>query len=152
MCLTGIDSSSPVAHARVNGVSASTTSTPTWRQTKRSDRLGSSAPGSRPASQSTWKPLQMPSTGPPSRGERRDLLHDRREAGDRPDAQVVAVGEAAGDDDRVDALQVVVAVPEQHRLADALAGGECVRLVAGPGKLDDAEPHAGTWAGASRIS
>ena len=24
-----------------------------------------SAPGRRPASQSTWKPLQMPSTGPP---------------------------------------------------------------------------------------
>ena len=27
--------------------------------------LSSSAPGSRPASQRTWKPLQMPSTGPP---------------------------------------------------------------------------------------
>ncbi len=25
-----------------------------------------SAPGSRPASQSTWKPLQMPTTGPPA--------------------------------------------------------------------------------------
>ena len=55
----------------------------------------------------------MPSTGPPSRGELGDRLHHRREARDRAGAQVVAVGEAAGDDDRVDALQVAVLVPEQ---------------------------------------
>ena len=27
-------------------------------------------PGSRPASSSTWKPLQMPSTGPPAAAKR----------------------------------------------------------------------------------
>ncbi len=32
--------------------------------------FGSSAPGSSPASHSTWKPLQMPSTGPPERAKR----------------------------------------------------------------------------------
>jgi hypothetical protein len=57
------------------------------RQTKRSDRLVSSAPGNSPASQSTWKPLQMPSTGPPSRansitvsisGEKRAIAPARR--------------------------------------------------------------------------
>ena len=37
-------------------------------------------------------------------GEGDDRLHRRREAGDRPGPQVVAVGEAAGDDDRVGAL------------------------------------------------
>ena len=31
------------------------------------DTFGKSAPGSRPASQRTWNPLQMPSTSPPSR-------------------------------------------------------------------------------------
>ena len=72
-------------------------------------------PAAGPASQSTWKPLQMPSTGPAVAGEALDLLHHRREARERAGAQVVAVGEAAGDDHRVDALQVVVAVPEQHR-------------------------------------
>jgi len=36
----------------------------------------------------------------------RDLGHDRREAGDGADAQVVAVGEAAGDDDGVDVREV----------------------------------------------
>ena len=112
----------PVARARtraVHFVSALTTSSSTWRQTKRSDVFGSSAPGSSPASHSTWKPLQMPSTSPPWRGEALDLHHDRREARERAGAQVVAVGEAAGDDHRVDALQVVVAVPQQHGVADA---------------------------------
>ena len=37
----------------------------TSRQTKCRPALRVSAPGSRPASQSTWKPLQMPSTGMP---------------------------------------------------------------------------------------
>ena len=37
----------------------------TWWQRKRSSTLRSSAPGSSPASQRTWKPLQMPSTGAP---------------------------------------------------------------------------------------
>ena len=67
MCLAGIDSRSPSSQAFVNGVSACSTTRSTWRQTKRSVLFGSSAPGSRPASHSTWKPLQMPSTGPPSR-------------------------------------------------------------------------------------
>ena len=62
-----------------------------------------SAPGSRPASVSTWKPLQMPTTGPPAAANSADRVHHRREAGDRAGAQVVAVREPAGHDDRVDA-------------------------------------------------
>src|SRR5699024_9180438 len=41
------------------------------------------------------------------------LLHHRCEAADGPGAQVVAVGEAARQHDRLDALQIVVAVPER---------------------------------------
>ena len=37
----------------------------TSRQMKCSPALRASAPGSSPASQSTWKPLQIPSTGIP---------------------------------------------------------------------------------------
>ncbi len=37
----------------------------TGRQTKLSPALRISAPGSSPASVSTWKPLQMPITGTP---------------------------------------------------------------------------------------
>ena len=74
-------------------------------------------------------------------GEALDLLHDRREARDRAHAQVVAVGEAARDDHRVDALQVVVAVPQQHRLPHALGRAQRVDVVAGAGEADDAELH-----------
>ena len=70
MCLAGIDSVSPTAVAFVHDVDALTTSRSTWRQVKRSDVFGSSAPGSSPASHSTWKPLQMPSTSPPLRANR----------------------------------------------------------------------------------
>ena len=51
----------------MNGVSASTTSSSTWRKTNRSEALGRSAPGNRWASHRTWKPLQMPRTRPPAR-------------------------------------------------------------------------------------
>jgi hypothetical protein len=37
---------------------------------KESDAFGRSTPGRRPASQSTWKPLQIPSTSPPSAAKR----------------------------------------------------------------------------------
>ncbi len=45
-----------------------------------------------------------------------DLGHDRREPADRTAAEVVAVGEAARQHDRVDPAQVVVAVPQRDRL------------------------------------
>src|SRR6266542_308346 len=64
-------SSSPGSQARVHGVAVEPTSRRTGRQTKRRPALRSSAPGSSPASQSTWKPLQMPSTGPPAAAKRR---------------------------------------------------------------------------------
>ena len=115
----------------------------TWRQTKRSDVLGSSAPGSRCASHSTWKPLQMPSTGPPSLANAIDRLHQRREARDRADAQVVAVGEAAGDDDRVDAAagrgRRARAAARRRR---ARAASSASRSSQRARELDDAELHS----------
>jgi len=85
--LRGMLKRSPLEHARVKGVSALTTSSSTWRQVKRRLTFTSSAPGSKCASQSTWKPLQMPSTSPPSRakaitdsiaGEKRAIAPARR--------------------------------------------------------------------------
>jgi hypothetical protein len=75
-----------------------------------------------------------------------DGTHHRREAGDRPDPQVVAVGEAAGDDHRVDAVEVGVGVPQQLGLGDASRGLQRVGVVAGAGEADDADLHAGTSA------
>ena len=70
MCLAGIESVWPGSHPAVHGIEALTTSMSTCRQTNRSDVFGSSAPGSSPASHSTWKPLQMPSTRPPPAAKR----------------------------------------------------------------------------------
>ena len=70
MCLAGIESRSPTEHAFVHDVDALTTSSATCRQVNFSDVFGSSAPASSPASHSTWKPLQMPSTSPPRRAKR----------------------------------------------------------------------------------
>ena len=54
---------SPIS--RVNGVSMCSGRSVTSRQTKRRPRFRSSAPGTSRASARTWKPLQIPSTGPP---------------------------------------------------------------------------------------
>ena len=56
-----------------------------------------------PASARTWKPLQIPRTRPPSAANAGDRAHDRAEAGDDAGPQVVAVGEAARQDDAGDA-------------------------------------------------
>src|SRR3979409_1809404 len=99
MCLAGIDRRSPGLHVDVNGVAAVWTSTSTWRQTKRRPTLGSSAPGSRPASQRIWKPLQMPSTGPPARANSiTDSTNGEKRAAGRPPRRVEdleAVADAA---------------------------------------------------------
>ena len=52
------------------------------------------------------KAVADPEHEPAAVREARHGLHDRREARDRADAQVVAVGEAARHDDRLDAVQV----------------------------------------------
>jgi hypothetical protein len=71
--------------------------------------------------------------------ERRDRVHHRREAGDRADAQVVAVRESAREDDRVHAAEVAVAVPEQLRVADARGRVQRVDVVARAREPDDGD-------------
>lgn len=76
-----------------------------------------------------------------------DLAHDGREPCDGAAPQVVAVGEATGDDDGVDTLEVGVAVPQAHGLAAGeghRAGG--VDVVEGAGESDDSDAgaHAST--------
>ena len=105
--------------------------------------LGRSAPGSRWASVSTWKPLQMPSTRPPSAAWRATRRITVESGADRARPQVVAVREAAGHDHRVDALQVGVGVPEHHRLgAHQLDRARGIAVVAGAREGDDADPFA----------
>ena len=78
--------------------------------------------------------------GQASSGFAHDLAHDGSGRRDRAAAQVVAVGEAAGDDDRVDAVQVGVLVPQGHSLRASdfnRAGG--VAVVEGAGEGDDSD-------------
>ena len=83
--------------------------------------------------------------------ERDHRLHRRREARDRARAQVVAVGEAARDDDRVGALQVALAVPDQLGVAHAPGGVQRIDLVAGAGELEDAELHFASAAAVEQL-
>ena len=108
-----------------------------------------SAPGSRCDSQRIWKPLQMPEDRQAALGRGDERVHDGREAGDRAAAQVVAVGEPAGQDDRVDAPEVGVAVPEGDRLgADGAHGTGGVAVVERAGEGDDPDLH---WSGSLRV-
>src|SRR4051812_13989759 len=78
-------------------------------------------------------------------GGRDDVLHHRREPGDRAAAQIVAVREAAGQDDRLDAFEVVLAMPQRDRLAAAEGHGTAgVAVVERARERDDADLHDGS--------
>src|SRR4029450_8369992 len=62
--------------------------------------------------------------GPAAPGELGDRAHHRGEPGDGAAAQVVAVGEAAGEDDGVHALEVAVAVPQRDGVGAHGGDGE----------------------------
>ena len=71
-----------------------------------------------------------------------DLGHDRRTGRDRTAPQVVAVAEAAGQHDRVDAHEVVRAVPQRQRLAAGEADrAHRITVVERTRKIDDADAH-----------
>ncbi len=79
---------------------------------------------------------------PPLGGEAANRLHRGREAGDRAGAEIVAIGEPAGDDDRVDSAQIPLLVPDEARVADPLAGLQRVALVTGARELEHANHSA----------
>ena len=88
-----------------------------------------------------------------------DLGHHRREPRDGAAAEVVAVREAARQHDRVDALEVVVAVPERDGLVAADAYGAVgVDVVERTGEGDDRRPSravldlSSTWTSKSSIT
>ena len=79
--------------------------------------------------------------GQASSGLAHDFAHDGSGCRDRTAAQVVAVGEATGDDDGVDTVQVGVLVPQGHGLRARdlnRAGGVAVVERAGEGDDSDA--------------
>ena len=62
------------------------------------------------------EPVADPEHRPASSGKVGHRSHDRREPRDRAGAQVVAVGEAPGQDDGVGAFQAGLLVPDEFRV------------------------------------
>ena len=102
-------------------------------------------PGRRLASHSIWKPLQIPITGPPCGGELLYGRHYWREPCDGARPQVVAIGEAAGENDAVKTRGQVrgFVMPEvlgplaQHVFEDVVAVG----VAPCAGENNDSEAH-----------
>ena len=105
--------------------------------------MRSSAPGTSPASARTWNPLQIPSTSPPSSAKAATERITGREPGDHAGPQVVAVGEPARQDDRGDAVEGRLLVPQRHGLRTGpLQRVERVAVAVAPREDDDPDPHA----------
>jgi len=75
--------------------------------------------------------------------EIRDRLHRRRKPGNRPRAQIVAVREAAGQDDRAYLRQLAVGVPVQDGIgSEVLERQRGVPVVVRPREDDDGDSRA----------
>src|SRR6185437_5611898 len=83
-----------------------------------------------------------------------DVLHHGAEPRDRAGTQVITVTEAAGQDDHVAVVQVVMLVPEKGRpFAESVDDGTVGVVVAvRAGKGDDAELHAASTVAISKSS
>src|SRR5262249_57164861 len=86
-------------------------------------------------------------------GEPGHRVHNGREPGDRPCAEVVAVLEPAGDDDGVNAAELGVCVPQRlRRPAESTDGPGDVELAVRTGEDDDADARAHVAAAGSPSS
>lgn len=80
---------------------------------------------------------------PTTRGEALHWLHDRCKFGDSAGAQVVSIGKAAGDHDRIAVLEIVTLVPEKcdRLFGRVLDGVKRVVIAVRTGKDEYAEFH-----------
>src|SRR5699024_3746182 len=75
-------------------------------------------------------------------------LHDRVEAGDRTAAQIVTIGESAGQDDGIDAGQGRIGVPQVHRFRTGQTHGTSgVPVIERSGEGDDSDRDPGLGSG-----
>ena len=95
----------PARHAAVNGVSVCSTRTCTCSQWNFRSAVAQHRAGQQPRLEQDLEAVADAEHRAAGVGERRDRGHDRREPRDRAGAQVVAVGEAARQDDDVGALR-----------------------------------------------
>ena len=85
----------------------------------------------------------MPSTRPPSAANFLHRRHHRRKLGDGAAAQIIAVGEAAGQNDGIDIAECVRIVPDEFGLLAEIVrdGVPSIVIAIAAGKDDDAEFH-----------
>ncbi len=122
-----MSSSRPAVHTHTDAGSRSSS---TQRQSNVPAALWPSAPGSRPALVSTWKPLQIPISGPSGGDERAQLLADADgeiECQHPPGAERVGVAETAGHDGEPGTV-------EDRRILDEFGGQH--DLCTGAGHLE----------------
>ena len=94
-------------------------------------------PGEEPELEEDLEAVADAQNVPAAAGEGLDLLHQGREPGDGPGAQVVPVGKASGQDDASTPREVMVLVPEEDRLPpqDVLEDVEVSRSQFDPGNM-----------------
>jgi len=68
-------------------------------------------------------------------------LHDGSEAGDCAGAEVVAIGEAAGHEHRIDSLEIVGVVPEKGDRLTRDVGDHVLRVVIAVGTGKNQNPN-----------
>jgi hypothetical protein len=107
------------------------------------DRVAQHRPWQQPGLQQDLEAVADADDQPASGREVPDRLHHRGEAGDGPAAQVVAVGEPAGQDEAVVTGQVGVLVPDvPYRLLEHFFYNmKAVQLAVGTGKNHNPEIH-----------
>ncbi len=103
--------------------------------------VASQCPGEQAGLAEHLKPVADAENRQARAGRRDEGRHHGREPGYRTGAQVVTVGESAGQDDGIDAGEIAVAMPEGDRFGTG--GPHCERrvpVVEGAGEGDDPDP------------
>ena len=125
----------------------------TSRQTNFRPRLRISAPGSRPALHQNLEAVADAEHEPAIGGELAHRRHHGRELGDGAAAQVVAVGEAAGQDHGIDVAERGRIMPDEFRRLAEIVGDRVpsVVIAIAAGKDNDAKFHGFCFRGGSSL-
>jgi hypothetical protein len=140
--------SAPGSYARVQTVSVLSTAQPLVSADELAVIVADQRSGQEVGLAQDLEAVADPEHRQPLLSTRDHRAHHRCETRDRAATQVVAVGEAAGQDDRVDSSQVLVTVPQRDRLVARKAyGARRVHVVERAGKGDDPDLHRpSSWA------
>jgi hypothetical protein len=139
----GIWSTWPGRSARVKGVSTFST-TGAWTGAVLQTLVTHQRAGRKPAAEDL-EPIARAEHEPATGQELRKSLHHGRPAGHRTGAEIVAVGEATGQDDAVEAVEISIPMPDVlDRLPDDFRD-DVMEVAVAPcaGEDDDTESHEG---------